>query len=49
MYKAIFRVDGSYELGMGDIVSCINLALELKDFDILFLSKYDEGIDKIKA
>ena len=48
MYKAIFRVDGSYELGMGDIVSCINLALELKDFDILFLSKYDEGIDKIK-
>jgi len=41
MYKAIFRVDGSHKLGMGDVVSCLNLALELKDFKVL-----DEKVDE---
>ncbi len=48
MYKAIFRVDGSNEIGMGHIYSNINIAGRLKYFDFLFISKYDEGIDKIK-
>src|SRR3989344_1675033 len=48
--KILFRVDGSYHLGMGDIISMINLAEKLDDFEILeilFVSKYMEGIKKI--
>ena len=48
MYKAIFRVDGSNEIGIGHIASEINIARKLKGFDLLFISKYDEGIKKIK-
>ena len=47
-YKAIIRVDGSHEIGMGHIFSQITLAKKLKDFEILFVSKYEEGINKIR-
>lgn len=48
MKRVLIRVDGSHKFGMGDIVSMINLAKELRDFEILFVSKYVEGIKKIK-
>ena len=44
----LFRVDGNNSIGMGHISSSINIAKELKDFEILFISKYGEGISKIK-
>jgi len=46
--RIIFRVDGGNQLGMGDIFSMLNLAAELSDFEMLFISKYEEGINKIK-
>ena len=46
--KIMIRVDGSNKLGMGDVISMLNLAINLKNFQILFISKFDEGIDKIK-
>ncbi len=48
MYKAIVRVDGSNEIGMGHIFSELNIASKLQNFEVLFLSKYDEGIKKLK-
>jgi len=47
-YKIIIRCDGSNKLGLGDIVSMLNLAANIKYYDILFLSKFEEGINKIK-
>src|SRR3989344_5606204 len=47
-YKAIFRVDGSSKLGMGDVFSMLNLAEELKYFNILFIVKYDMAVNKLK-
>ena len=48
MKKILIRVDGNHQLGMGDVSSMINLAEELKGFEILFVSKYIEGINKIE-
>src|SRR3989344_1739613 len=44
----LFRVDGNNSIGMGHIFSSINIARKLGDFEILFISKYEEGISKIK-
>lgn len=47
-HKLLLRVDGSHKLGMGDVVSTLNLVKKLEDFEILFVSKYKGGVDKIK-
>lgn len=46
----LIRADGSKQKGMGDLVTCINLAKELESvYEILFCSKaYPEGVDFIK-
>ncbi len=44
----LFRVDGNNSIGMGHIFSSINMAKKLENFEILFVSKYEEGISKIK-
>jgi len=48
MKRILFRADGNNEIGLGDVVSLLNIANKLKDFEILFISKYREGINKIK-
>ena len=46
--KVIFRADGNNERGLGDVISLMNIANKLKDFEILFVLKYLDGINKIK-
>ena len=48
MKRILFRVDGNNERGLGDVISLLNIANKLRDFDVLFVSKYLDGINKIK-
>ncbi|MCX8130820.1 MAG: UDP-2,4-diacetamido-2,4,6-trideoxy-beta-L-altropyranose hydrolase [Clostridia bacterium] len=49
MIKVAFRADGGPQMGMGHIIRCLSLASEFRKqgFDVIFLSKYQEGIDRI--
>ncbi len=44
----LFRVDGNNNIGMGHIFYSSNIAKKLRNFEILFISKYEEGINKIR-
>jgi len=48
--KILLRADGSTKKGMGDIISLINIAENLTDYECIFASKdYPEAIDFIKS
>lgn len=49
MFKIAIRADGGVSVGMGHIMRCLNLALELKKAgcEVFFISRYNEGINKI--
>lgn len=49
--KIAIRTDGGQSVGMGHVMRCLSLAKELRknNYKVIFISKYKEGIEKIKS